>query len=74
MEKRIIDLSLPIYHEFPVYPGDPIVSIVPVYYTEADGYRMTHMMLSTHVGTHIDPGSHIIGHKMDRQTKRDKNR
>lgn len=57
----IIDISLPIGPDTPVWPGDPPVLIEPVARIEAgDPADVSRLVLSTHIGTHVDPPAHFI--------------
>lgn len=56
----IIDLSVPINEQTPVYPGDPAVKIAPAGNLERDGYCDHLISLGTHVGTHIDAPAHMV--------------
>jgi arylformamidase len=50
----IIDLSVPINEQTPVYPGDPATKIDPAGILTKDGYNDHYISLGTHVGTHIE--------------------
>lgn len=56
----IIDLSVPLNEQTPVYPGDPAVTITPAGDLARDGYCDHHVSLGTHIGTHIDAPAHMI--------------
>jgi kynurenine formamidase len=51
------DLSHPL-ETTTVYPGDPSVEIAPHATHEADGYRVSHLELGSHSGTHVDAPCH----------------
>jgi arylformamidase len=58
---RIIDLSLPLDGDTPVYPGDPPVEVAPL--SRADGhdsFGVSRLVLGSHSGTHIDPPAHLF--------------
>jgi len=57
---RIIDLSVPINEETPVYPGDPRPRISPAGILEKDGYTDHIISFGIHLGTHIDAPMHMI--------------
>lgn len=57
---KIVDLSVVINTDTPVYPGDPTVEIAQVGVFEKDGYNDHKISLATHVGTHIDAPFHMI--------------
>ncbi|MXR42658.1 cyclase family protein [Halobaculum sp. WSA2] len=54
-----IDLTRRIEPGMPVYPGDPGVSAESSATMQSDGYRVTHLSFTTHVGTHIDAPAHM---------------
>ncbi|WP_321170119.1 cyclase family protein [Halobaculum magnesiiphilum] len=54
-----MDLTRPIEPGMPVYPGDPGVSADASATMDSDGYRVTHLSFTTHVGTHIDAPAHM---------------
>ncbi len=56
----IIDLSVPINEQTPVYPGDPIVKLQTSGVLEKDGYSDHTLSIGTHVGTHIDAPLHML--------------
>lgn len=56
----IIDLSVALDEDTPVYPGDPKVQISPSGTLAKDGYTDHSFCLNTHVGTHIDAPSHMV--------------
>jgi arylformamidase len=58
---RFYDITVPISNQLPVYPGDPPVQVTPVQSWEAgDGVCVSHLSLTTHIGTHIDPPAHFL--------------
>ena len=57
---RLLDLSLPIGEHAPAYPGDPPPRLRPWATLEADGYRVTHLTLGSHQGTHLDAPAHFL--------------
>lgn len=54
----IIDLSLPLTPDMPVYPGDPATSFTPVLTHGRDGFSVHAITMSSHAGTHIDAPYH----------------
>lgn len=50
----IIDLSVVVNEQTPVYPGDPAMSIKPAGQLAKDGFNDHLISIGTHVGTHID--------------------
>ncbi|MFK3960736.1 cyclase family protein [Pseudalkalibacillus hwajinpoensis] len=57
--KKIIDLSIPVNNDTPVFPGDPKPNIYPVAEHGKDGYQVTQMNIGTHTGTHLDAPFHF---------------
>ncbi len=57
---KLVDLSVPINEQTPVYPGDPATKIVPAGVVARDGYNDHYVSLGTHVGTHIDAPVHML--------------
>ncbi|HSX28321.1 MAG TPA: cyclase family protein [Candidatus Saccharimonadales bacterium] len=57
---KLIDLSVILNQQTPVYPGDPAVKIEPVGVIERDGWNDHLVSLNTHAGTHIDAPLHMI--------------
>jgi arylformamidase len=58
---RIVDISLPLGPDTPVYPGDPSVTIERL--GEAGGagsFALSRLSLGSHSGTHVDPPAHVI--------------
>jgi arylformamidase len=63
----IIDISLPISHAMPVWPGDPRPELTPLTTLEVEGLQISRLVLGTHTGTHLDAPRHFIpgGHTID---------
>jgi len=57
---KLIDLSLLITSDMPVYPGDPTVKIENGGNLTKDGYEDHYVSFGTHAGTHIDAPAHMI--------------
>jgi len=57
---QIIDLSVVINEQTPVYPGDPATKIVPAGVFAKDGWNDHYISFGTHVGTHVDAPMHMI--------------
>lgn len=64
---RIIDLSLPLTHHMPVYPGDPEVEIVELHTLAKEGWNLRQLTITTHLGTHVNVPYHMVasGQKLD---------
>ncbi len=56
----IVDLSVPISEETPVYPDDPPVGIKLWAVIDRDGYYMNVLKMGEHTGTHVDAPAHFI--------------
>lgn len=56
----IIDLSVLVNQQTPVYPGDPKVKISPAGQLSKDGFVDHIISMGTHAGTHIDAPMHMI--------------
>lgn len=54
-----VDLTRRLEPGMPTYPGDPGVSTTASATMEADGYCVTQLSFTTHVGTHIDAPAHM---------------
>ncbi len=65
---RIIDISLPLSPDLPVWPGDPAVSVDAVSRVSAgDVANVSSIACSSHTGTHVDAPWHFVdnGAKLD---------
>lgn len=58
---KLIDLSQPLFSGMPVYPGDPEVKIDQVHFLNKQGWNLRILFFSTHLGTHVNVPSHMIG-------------
>jgi arylformamidase len=56
----IIDLTHPIASDMPVFPGSGPVNLITTSTFEQEGYHEIRMDFSTHTGTHIDCGYHLL--------------
>ena len=56
----IVDLSMPLSDDTPVYPDDPPVSVRLWAVIERDGYYMNVLKMGEHSGTHVDAPAHFI--------------
>lgn len=57
---RIIDITVPISHSTPIFPGDPEPSIESACTLEKDGCVVSRLSFGSHIGTHVDAPSHIF--------------
>jgi arylformamidase len=56
----IIDISLPISSEMPIWAGDPRPEFKVVSTLEMQGIQVSQLTLGTHTGTHLDAPRHFI--------------
>ena len=57
---KVIDLTLTISENIPVFPGSPKPNFINWESIEKDGYNLELLFLSTHTGTHIDAPYHFL--------------
>ncbi len=57
---KIIDITLSINENIPVYPGDAKFKATPICTIEKSGCNMQQLNLGTHTGTHIDAPLHFL--------------
>ena len=57
---KVIDLTLTISKNIPVFPGSPQPNFINWERIEKDGYNLELLFLSSHTGTHIDAPYHFI--------------
>ncbi len=58
---RIIDITLPLGPDTPVYPGDPPVEVTRLREAGAgDAFALSRVTLGSHSGTHVDPPAHFL--------------
>lgn len=64
---KIIDLTQPLYHQMPVYPGDPEVLIEEIHQLTREGWNLRQLQLTTHLGTHVNVPHHMVagGKRLD---------
>jgi kynurenine formamidase len=60
MAKRVVDLSLEIYHQAPTFSPDPKCGILVHHTIKSMGYNITQLIMSTHQGTHLDAPFHFF--------------
>lgn len=56
---KVIDLSAQIFHNMPVYPGDPPVILKQIQTLSKDGWNMKRMNINLHDGTHVNAPIHV---------------
>ena len=57
---QILDLTMPLDSETPVYPGEPKAQFLEAATLATKGWNETRMQISSHFGTHIDAPSHMF--------------
>ena len=57
---RLVDLSLDIYDHAPTFGPDPKTGVLPHMGIANMGYNITQLVLSTHLGTHLDAPFHFF--------------
>ncbi|MBP7892504.1 MAG: cyclase family protein [Firmicutes bacterium] len=60
MISSLMDITRPVYHGMPVWPGDPDVRFTPALTIPGIGANVTSLGMGTHSGTHIDAPSHCL--------------
>jgi arylformamidase len=56
----LMDITLPIAPDMPVWPGDPRPILAAMATLERDGVQVSRLTLGTHTGTHLDAPRHFI--------------
>lgn len=56
---RLLDLTMEISENTPVFPGTPSVRMIPWNVLRHDGYNAEMLFLSSHAGTHVDAPYHF---------------
>jgi arylformamidase len=64
----VIDLTHPMESGMPVYPGSPPANFVTSATFEKEGYHEIRINCSTHTGTHIDCGYHLLSDGLNTAT------
>jgi kynurenine formamidase len=57
---KTIDLTQPLYHHMPVYPGDPEVLVEEIHQLDREGWNLRQLQLTTHLGTHVNVPYHMV--------------
>lgn len=57
---KIIDLTMHLDDNTPVFPGDPAFHLTTHTDFDSDGYRVSKLEMSLHTGTHVDLPLHYI--------------
>jgi kynurenine formamidase len=65
--EKIVDLSLPLTNETPIYPGDPQPNISVATTIENEGYNLLHVHIGSQTGSHVDAPYHFCptGERID---------
>src|SRR6185312_190939 len=58
--RRVIDLSMPLDERTPYYPGDPAPRLCVATTIARDGFNVTSLDVSSHLGTHCDAPYHFL--------------
>ncbi|BBI35034.1 cyclase family protein [Cohnella abietis] len=58
--RKIVDLSMDIYHGAPTFAWDPKCAVIVHNTVESIGYNISQLSMSTHQGTHLDAPFHFI--------------
>ncbi len=56
---RVIDLSVEIYNDMPIFPSDPIVKVSIFSDYKDYGWQVRQLNIGTHTGSHVDAFSHM---------------
>ncbi|MCF6093502.1 cyclase family protein [Microaerobacter geothermalis] len=60
--QKIIDLSMPLTNNTPVYPGDPQPKISIATTIEKEGYNLHYVHIGSQTGSHVDAPYHFCNH------------
>lgn len=60
MSRKLIDLSMEIYHGAPTFALDPKCAVIVHNTVDSIGYNITQLSMSTHQGTHLDAPFHFL--------------
>ncbi|MBX5437456.1 MAG: cyclase family protein [Alicyclobacillaceae bacterium] len=65
--RKIVDLSLTISDDTPIYPGDPEPSLTIATTVANEGYNLHHVRIGSQTGTHVDAPYHFLnsGERID---------
>jgi len=64
-KKMLIDISLPLTNDFPVWPGDPKINISTISSMDkGDTCNVSYMKMGVHAGTHIDAPHHFMNNNI----------
>src|ERR1044072_4527652 len=57
---RFIDLTHPLVHGAAAFPNDPKMAIIPHGRVATHSYNLSHVLMGTHQGTHLDAMYHFF--------------
>lgn len=57
--KQIVNLSLPLNNDLPIFPGDPEPNMRSATTIKKDGYNTSFLDIGSHTGTHVDAPYHF---------------
>jgi arylformamidase len=60
MSRKLIDLSMDIYHGAPTFASDPKCAVIVHNTVDTIGYNISQLSISTHQGTHLDAPFHFL--------------
>jgi kynurenine formamidase len=65
--KKIVDLSLPLTNQTPIYPGDPEPDIRVATTIENEGFNLHYVHIGSQTGSHVDAPYHFCnaGQRID---------
>ncbi|MGG3693460.1 cyclase family protein [Heyndrickxia ginsengihumi] len=65
--KKVVDLSLPLNNQTPIYPGDPEPNISVATTIDKEGYNLHYVHIGSQTGSHVDAPYHFsnLGQKID---------
>ena len=59
---KLIDISLTISEDLPIWPGDPRPQLTKIsLISEGEDANVTHLSSCVHIGTHVDAPDHFLG-------------
>lgn len=59
---KLIDISLTISEDLPIWPGDPRPELKKIsLIADGEDANITHLSSSVHIGTHVDAPDHFLG-------------
>jgi kynurenine formamidase len=70
--KKIVDLSIPLTNDTPIYPGDPVPHISVATTIDNEGYNLHYVHIGSQTGSHVDAPYHFCptGERIDQSDLR----